>query len=284
MQIKLLGTGAHEGLPGLFCQCDNCNFARVHGGKNIRMRSGTLIDTDIWIDFSPDAYMQATLHGVDMAAVKHLLVTHSHGDHFSPCDLDLRRPPYGHFGQREPLRVYGNQAVEEKYRYMFAEPSSRRMFSKDADVLKEYIEIIKIVPFDIFALDECTTVTALPAAHDRNEECLVYLIERDKKVMMYGHDSGIYPEETWAALQGKRIDLITLDCTFGPGGEGSNHMGLLDNIVVRDRMLAEGIAGEKTQFVITHFSHNGGQNHAQMEKLATKHGMLCGYDGAIFDL
>ena len=39
MKIKYLGTGAAEGWPGVFCNCQHCREAREKGGKNICTRS-----------------------------------------------------------------------------------------------------------------------------------------------------------------------------------------------------------------------------------------------------
>ena len=33
------GTGAAEGVPSPFCDCPMCNYAREHGGKDVRKRS-----------------------------------------------------------------------------------------------------------------------------------------------------------------------------------------------------------------------------------------------------
>ena len=35
MKIKFLGTAAAEGLPGMYCECENCIRAKKLGGKNI---------------------------------------------------------------------------------------------------------------------------------------------------------------------------------------------------------------------------------------------------------
>ena len=278
MKLKMLGTAAHEGWPALFCQCNACNYARKHGGKNVRMRSGVLIDSDIRIDFSPDAYAQTLAHGFEMSEVKHLLISHSHADHFVPHDLVLRRPPYAHFSERQPLRVYGNNFVRDTY-----QSALETVFHTSSDVMEEYVEFVTIKPFDVLELDECTTVTALPALHKRDEDCLLYLVERNGKAVMYGHDSGIFPEPTWQALQGKHVDVITLDCTFGSGSDGLNHMGVPDNAAIRERMIADGIADADTKFVITHFSHNAGLNHDELTALGAEHGLLCAYDGAVYE-
>ena len=51
MKIKFLGTAAAEAFPAMFCDCENCKKARSLGGKNIRTRSQTLIDNDLFIDY-----------------------------------------------------------------------------------------------------------------------------------------------------------------------------------------------------------------------------------------
>ena len=47
MKITFLGTSAGESYPAIWCDCPNCTYAREHGGKNIRMNTGSMIDDDI---------------------------------------------------------------------------------------------------------------------------------------------------------------------------------------------------------------------------------------------
>ncbi len=51
------GTGAAEGVPSPFCDCPMCNYAREHGGKDVRKRSCFRLGRNIMIDmgriFSP---------------------------------------------------------------------------------------------------------------------------------------------------------------------------------------------------------------------------------------
>ena len=62
MYITYQGTAAAEGVPAVFCDCEHCRYARAAGGKEIRMRSGALIDGKLKIDFGPDAYATNQLH------------------------------------------------------------------------------------------------------------------------------------------------------------------------------------------------------------------------------
>ena len=112
MYITYLGTAAAEGVPAIFCDCEHCRYARAVGGKEIRMRSGALIDGKLKIDFGPDAYAQSLRFNLNYVPVNHVLITHSHEDHFSPDELSRICPPYSH--RKEPLRVYGDARVGEK--------------------------------------------------------------------------------------------------------------------------------------------------------------------------
>ncbi|MDE7296530.1 MAG: hypothetical protein K2N84_04615, partial [Clostridia bacterium] len=80
MKVTFLGTGAAEGIPALFCNCEFCKGARKRG--EIRSRSQVLLDGELSIEFPPDAFYHAAAFHIDLSAIKYLLVTHSHMDHF----------------------------------------------------------------------------------------------------------------------------------------------------------------------------------------------------------
>ena len=70
------------------------------------------------------------------------------------------------------------------------------------------------------------------------------MIEREGHTLLYGHDSAMFAEETWEALGRFSFDCVVLDCTMvEKTGIFAGHMGLPDNIRVRERMLAEGNGG-----------------------------------------
>ena len=76
MKIRYLGTAAAEGFPAAFCNCSSCISARKNLKKELRTRSQLLVDEDLMIDFPPDSYCHAMRFGVDLSAVRYLLVTH----------------------------------------------------------------------------------------------------------------------------------------------------------------------------------------------------------------
>ncbi|KIR02370.1 Metal-dependent hydrolases of the beta-lactamase superfamily I [Lachnospiraceae bacterium TWA4] len=271
MKLKYLGTAAAEGWPALFCNCEVCTNARKVGGKELRTRTQTLINDDLLMDFPPDTYMHAVRSGLNFSKVKSVVVTHSHMDHWFPVDMIHR---HEHFAHNTPgmLQVYGNEAVEKSY----YEAISIDRFK--VHPLDEAVKFNLLKPFDKFETNGYT-ITAIPADHDKRENCLVYLVEKDGKTIFYGHDTGIkMSEEAWAAISAKHLDLITLDCTMGLKRIDGYHMGLADIEEVVERLTKAGAIDDSTVKVINHFSHNGGLNHEQLDAWAKERGMLCAYD------
>lgn len=269
MKVKYLGTAAAEGWPGIFCGCQYCREARKKGGKNIRTRSGALINDSLMVDFPPDTYYHIINFNIDLSQLKHLVITHSHEDHFYTKDLALRKLGFAYLDERSVLNIYGNKAVES---------IMNQIIDNDA-MLKRYLDIHYVPPFETFEAGDIK-VTSLKALHDPKEDCYIYIFEdTDGKRMLYGNDTGIFPEETWEYIKGHYFNLVSLDCTSGAERDGNYHMGLPDDIKVKERLIEIGCADEATKFVVTHFSHNGRLLHDELVELAKPHGFDVAYDG-----
>lgn len=120
MKLHFYGTGASEGFPALFCQCENCARARKLGGKNIRTRASLGVDEELLIDFSQDTYSHCLYGGLDLTKIRHVLITHSHSDHFCPADSAITFPPAGEMLEVEcepfaPLDDDGSREVTVQY-------------------------------------------------------------------------------------------------------------------------------------------------------------------------
>ncbi len=278
MKLQILGTAAAEGWPALYCTCDWCKKARQLGGKDIRTRSGAMIDDRLMIDFSADTYMHALKYNLDMTYVDTLLVTHDHEDHFYAMDLCCRYPGFGVLDDTAPktLTVYGNDRVGLQMRHARPEMVTR----KDGPVAFR-----RIIPFQETEVAGGYTFTALMGLHDRSQQCYIYLL-RDKqgKTMLYGHDTGYFPQETMDHLKGIHLDLAMLDCTCCALREATNHMGIEDCFEMKRRLAANGNIDETTQLVLTHFSHNGHMMHSELEEMGAKEGFTVAYDGVIYTI
>ncbi|MDQ0414043.1 MBL fold metallo-hydrolase [Mesobacillus stamsii] len=272
MKIHFLGTAAAEGFPNAFCRCETCLKARELGEKNIRTRSSTIIDDVIKFDYSPDSYMQALRDNIDFGMIEHLLVTHSHSDHYNAFDLECRRMGIAH-GLQHPMHIYGNDAVMHHTRVAIGRFAGKRFA----------FHLLR--PFETIAVGEIL-VTPLLADHDQMETCLLYVIEKDGKKLLYGHDSGWFPEATWEWLKEKNLDCAILDCTLGRTGNSRdrNHMGVETVLEVQRQFQKKNIVKKEAQIIVTHFSHNSGLLHEELEKIFESSGIVVAHDGLIFHI
>lgn len=272
MKLQYLGTGAAEGIPAVFCNCTFCKNARKAG--TIRSRSQILIDGELSIDFPPDCFYHAAVSGADLSAVKYVLVTHSHMDHFYANDFILRGYKYA-AGMSEPeLNLFGSEEVCE----IFCE-STRRELRED---IRKNIHLYVLSAFEEARFGEWR-VFPLKAKHS-SKEPLVFLLEKDGKRVLHLHDTGLLPEEDYeylAKVGGKAADLITFDCTFlyDRAAPDARHMGLYENAEVFGRLEEMGLADRNTKKVITHFSHNAAPTPEKLARAEEEFGVIAAYDG-----
>lgn len=280
MKVKFLGTAAAEGIPALFCRCETCQRARRSGGKDLRMRASVLIGDELLADLGPDINAQRMAFGLDLSRLETVVFTHSHSDHLDGFELTRRcTSNYCHIPQEKPLRVYGNQRVLELARQSlkieFGAPEDP---SLDLRLLRagQSVQAGKI------------TVTALAARHDPAEECLCYLFADETAAFLLANDTDLPGEDFYSqlkdALAGRALTAASLDCTFGPGGPGGRHMDLPHMKQVRARLLADGCADGRTRFIATHFTHNCGCLHSELEALLMPEGFEPAWDGMTLEL
>lgn len=267
MKIKYLGTAAYEGVPSLFCNCRVCKLAKKLGGKNLRSRSQALINDELLIDFNADTVWHYHKYGFDWEKICGVLITHSHCDHLYPDDIEMAAGGYTH--EHRTLDFYAAQNGYEKIKAA----TDKTDGGATATLIKagERFSVGKY------------SVLPLWANHSPDTSPVIYSISCENKRMLYAHDTGVFPENTWELLKGEgRFDFISLDCTgcLALGGDWvDGHMSFGTNLKVVDRMKREGLADKNTVVVINHFSHNGGQVYDEMLEEAAKHNIIVAYDG-----
>lgn len=271
MKIKYLGTAAAEGIPAIFCHCKVCNYARKHGGKEIRTRTQALIDNDILIDFGPDTYMHLLEYGLDISMIEVCLITHTHSDHLFVGDILMRKKNHAIYDKDiPPLNIYGGSGVEKVIGV-----KDGNFITKDGRVVFQRAYAYKSITYRDY------TIVPLPAYH-KTEEPFIYLIQKDNKNILYAHDTDIFYDEVWSYLSNNNIilNLVSLDCTEGIQQINySGHMNFERDFIVREKMLQMGIANDNTIFVANHFSHNGLINYADAINYHIRKGFIVAYDG-----
>ncbi|MGO8673284.1 MAG: MBL fold metallo-hydrolase [Capsulimonadaceae bacterium] len=267
MEILLLGTSAAEAWPAPFCRCEACAVARRQGGRDIRSRSGALIDGVVKIDFGPDTFAQMQHYGLDLWAVSTLAITHAHNDHFTPAELQYRKSGFVAGEPPVPLDIYANPEVTEALELMYPEPDQIRVRLH-----------APLAAGQTVTTPDGTDILPLPARHSPG--ALLLRISRGGRHLFYGHDTGDLLDETIEALAGVPLDMALLDCTYGATQhEWIGHMGLEAIVSSVERLRAAGAVTENTLLMATHISHNSGLLHEDLSSRLAPHGVQLAYDG-----
>ncbi len=267
MEPLFLGTGAAEALPAMFCRCPCCERARERGGRELRTRSALRLDARHQIDFGPDSHQQALANRIDFLELEHLLVTHSHDDHFDLFQLMTRgcavpespRPVDIHI-QREGAR-WAIELLAHKI-------GSRR--SLDA-----MLDTYRFAPLDYFQEFRAgeLEVAALRANHagfGPGERGLNYLVRLPGgRSLLYAVDTGWYEEETWEYLSGRRADIVVIEATFGGrtdrGEFPDEHLDALSAMRALERMAAMGFIDGSSSVYATHINHKHELGHEGLQ-------------------
>lgn len=279
MKLTYLGTAAAEGLPAVWCNCPVCRAVREKGGKNVRTRSQILIDDGVLFDFPMDTYMHVLQNRFDLSAIHAVLISHAHMDHCYPQEFTLHGAPFAHGMTTPTVTVYGNETVCAAFRQATA-PELR------ADIAPS-VPVTTVQPYQTFVTAGGYRLTPLPAIHTQGEQCLIYAVSHGGKTVLLFNDSGILPNEEYDRMadMGLQFDLVSFDCTYGHARHGAGrHMGALDASDERNKMEAHGLVHGHTQYVLTHFSHNGALMYDEQAQKAKELGFTVAYDGMQIDI
>lgn len=262
----------------MFCNCESCRNIRKLGEKQFRTRSQVIIDDIFSIDFPPEAFYHSIKFGVLLSKLKYLLVTHSHMDHFYAHDFILRGYKYAELA--EPmLEIYGNSEVGK----VFSECTAREMKPEVAP----HVSFTEVSPYSILNVGGYKVLT-LPATHSKTEQALLFYIEKDGKGYLHLYDTGIIEEGIYSFLSKNNAhpDVVCFDCTFTDKtyGVSVRHMNINDNMLIKRKLEENGIASDKTKYIISHFSHNSNPTLERLEQIEEKYNVTAAYDGYIIDI
>jgi len=263
MQIQLLGTAAAEGIPAFYCDCRVCNHARKHGGREVRTRSGAIVDGALKVDLPPDTLMQMHRENLDARDWSALLFTHGDDDHFAPRELQYCLFP---FNEMEFLgfAIYGNDKVADRLHRLYPEWP---------------LEIVHISSFHSFQHADFT-ITPISAHHNFKEDSQNHIIERSGKTLLYATDTGIWFDETWEFLKDFRLDLLVIECTEGVSStDYPGHLSMAEMLGVVERLMSQGTLDSNSKLVTTHHSHNGEATYCDLVEALRPHNIEAGYDG-----
>jgi len=236
MEVLLVGTGAADGIPNVFCGCRTCTDYRARG--ELRTPTSVLIDDRLLIDPGPESPRQVSRLGRSLIHCEAILASHAHNDH-----LDASLLMHRSWVTDAPLQVAGPAPVVE-WAANWLDPG------------QSSVTFTTLTAADVVELAGYT-VEALAANHYAHGEALCYRISDGSSSLLYLSDTGELPAGTLAAVAGRRVDLVLLEETFGTAsGKGDQHHNLKSfaGTVIRLREL--GTIDAQTQVVPIHLGHD----------------------------
>lgn len=302
MKLTFLGTSAGESYPAIWCDCENCTYAREHGGRNIRMNTGSMIDDDVLLDMNSCGFYTAAHLGVSLAGVKHLIVTHPHDDHLTTAPLAWRRAApealdvqgeekHRMLGPRftkiPMLTVYGNlhtrQLLVDEHPELFTPQMCARFQDIKEGVRVDAGDGLSFIPVAAIHGGDgkgisCDPETSSNFAHS-------YIIERGGKRLLYALDTGGYVPEMMDLILSYHYDGVVMEGTFGLNDlPQTGHMNAKKNIEFRQRLIDSGCIGEETPFFLTHMSPHWTPPYDVYAPMMAEKGITVAYDGLVAEI
>lgn len=268
MTIRLLGTGGADGIPSLFGDDPVSEWAREHGGPDVRTRAAAIVDGGLKIDLPPENSAQLIRNGLRARDWDLLLFTHSDDDHLALSELQYALYPFTD-AHEMPFPIFANATVIEAIRERYP------------DWPLELLPILAFQPFESAGYG----ITPVKARHTPGEECLNFLVERQGRRLVYATDTGVWPDETFDVLRDVPLDLLVIECTnmFQP----SSYLGHLDLDglgYVLNRLRANGTLTSSSRIVTTHHAASGGARHCDLRTALAPLGAEPGFDGMLIEV
>ncbi|BBO81100.1 MBL fold metallo-hydrolase [Desulfosarcina ovata subsp. sediminis] len=258
MEYVFLGTGAGNGVPEFYCNCDVCLEA-VSKPKCRRTRSAiaAIGEENILVDAPPELSIQLIREKI--THIDYLFITHSHHDHSAGLgDLEI----YTRFHRKEKLPVFMSR-------------DTLVALQKSQASLDEWMGVRLLEAGDIIQLPGIA-VTAVEVAHCGG--ALGFIFGQKGNRVGYLPDSGPLVDQTKEALFG--IETLILDSTFwGENWYPESHLSV-DETIRTARSLNVGT------LYLTHLSMHYGVpvTCREIEKFIERYGgqVKLAYDGTRF--
>ena len=268
MKIRLLGTGAADGIPGFFGNDAVSRYARANGGKDIRTRTAALVDDVLKIDLPPDTLDQLQRDSLDAMDWTALIFTHSDDDHIAVNELQYALIPFTDLDHL-PYTIYSNRQVGDEIRARYPDWP---------------IEIEETHSFESFSHGPYK-ITPIRANHIIGEDCHNLIIEKDGKSILYATDTGIWPPETFEFLKDYHLDLLVIECTDGFNESVYHgHLNIRSMAKVVETLRVNGVLGPESRVITTHHARGGDARHGDLELALAPYNIEPGFDGMVIEI
>ncbi len=235
-----------------------------------RGSTATLVGRQCLIDAGPTVMALLGRAGANPAQIAHVVVTHSHQDHFRPATI---------------------AAISEARSGKLAVWASPQALSALEGIPCVRREVSPGLRFQCGRL----VFTALPSNHqtgDMREETFNYLVESGGRTVFYALDGAWMLAKAKSllskALDGRALDAVVWDATCGPvlrDWRFADHNDLAMIDAMRDCMLKAGLVAQATVHVFDHVARTLWPAEAKARAaVAAEYGGVLAEDGAVLNV
>jgi phosphoribosyl 1,2-cyclic phosphate phosphodiesterase len=286
MEVLFLGTGAAEGIPAVYCRCPYCARVRERGGRDLRTRSALRIGERYQIDFNADTASQIQQEKLDLFALEHILITHTHDDHFQ--FEEIVKKSLALVKNENPLHVYLSVPAKLYFDSIVHVFTAQLEDEADEATFWACYPVHALQFFERYSIGELEveTVKGSHAAEGEKQYSLNYLIRLpDGRRLLYAVDTGYYLEETWKFLRGRHVEILIMDCTEAGRTQGEErpfaHHNGRSFLGTLERMRSIGFIDGDTRIFATHIQPHQGLFHEEIQRFfdQSPFAVTVAYDG-----
>ena len=238
MKIRFLGTGAAD-------------WNGVDERGEYRRLTSTLFDGALLIDFTASA--RDMLPGT--AEIRHVLITHSHADHFDAHAIAAFAPAvlYAHESWADQIKIPGIETRSVK--------------------IGEWIQAGEY------------EIMAMPSNHSTTNPCeqtVHYLLKRGERLFLYATDGAWFLNQELHLMKGLQLEGMAIDATIGDGHDGDyrvfEHNSLPMIRIMVDTMKKTGLLKPEAKIYLTHMARTLHGTQKELEERVGDPYVVC-FDG-----
>lgn len=238
MKIRFLGTGAAD-------------WKEPNERGEYRRLTSTLFGGALLIDFTASAQDMLP----EGACVHHILITHSHADHFDPAAIAALSPAvlYAHESWAGEIGIPGIEARPIKIG-----------------------EWVRAGEYEFMPL---------PSNHSTrrpHEQTVNYVLKKGDQLFLYATDGAWLPNRALHLMKGIQLDGMAIDATIGDGHEGDyrifEHNSLPMIRIMVDTMKKTGLLKPEAKVYLTHMARTLHGSQKALEQAAAEPYAVC-FDG-----
>ena len=262
MKVTFLGTGAAD-----------WNIDAYVPGRFHRRFSSVLINDDLLIDPGPHVFHFCESNGTPslLEGVKNIIVTHSHGDHFT--SETVKKLCLG-----RDCTLWADPACMRKLVRELGEETAAQI---------SFVATKRNCDYDVGGY-KITSLRGNHATEDPDEDARIYLIEQDGRILFYGCDSAWIPTVSWNVIRSKPVNAMVLELTCGETATYDwrifehNTPEMLDIMLTMFRKY--NLFAPDVKYYVSHLALTLHTDHEGLVKFLEPRGVTPAYDGFSFEV